>query len=166
MGGVTGSILRGLFEDPAVVKAFHASHNDLRWLRKNFCLQLSRLFDTAVAAQELQRAARMQDERDVGKALPFTGGGDITGLKTLCRDLLGLELDKTHQCSDWRLRPIPPAMLDYAATDAWVLPALHQKLCSLLTVPSLLRVEERCVEKLHEAAAAVVPEIQIELFEN
>jgi len=164
--GVMGSILQGLFRDPEVVKVFHASHNDLRWLRKNFGLQLSRLFDTAVAARELQKAARMQAETDTVISLPFKGGGDVTGLKTLCRDLLGLELDKTHQCSDWRLRPLPPAMLDYASTDAWVLPALHQKLCSLLTASSLFKVEERCTDKLDEAASAVVPGIQIELLET
>ena len=46
-------------------------------------------------------------------------------LQTLCWQYLGYELDKTYQTADWRQRPMPEEMLQYAAIDAQVLLPLH-----------------------------------------
>lgn len=48
-------------------------------------------------------------------------------LAAVCRRELGLRLDKTQQKSDWTLRPLTDAQLNYAALDVEVLLALHEK---------------------------------------
>ena len=47
--------------------------------------------------------------------------GQACCLQTLCRQYLHYELDKTYQTANWRQRPMPAEMLQYAATDAQVL---------------------------------------------
>ena len=42
-------------------------------------------------------------------------------LQTLCRQYLSYELDKTYQTANWRQRPMPEEMLQYAAINAQVL---------------------------------------------
>ena len=51
--------------------------------------------------------------------------GSPVGLQQACAALLGLQLDKGQQVSDWELRPLSEAQLAYAALDAAVLPPLY-----------------------------------------
>lgn len=88
---------------------FHALENDLGPLA-SLGVDLDRVEDTAIAAAML--------------GLP-------TGLETLLRELLGVELDADKaamQRADWEKRPLQPAMLEYAAGDVADLPALHDEL--------------------------------------
>ncbi len=58
-------------------------------------------------------------------------GADADGghsLASVCRRELGLELDKSEQTSTWSRRPLRPEQLRYAALDAEVLLALHDRL--------------------------------------
>ena len=54
--------------------------------------------------------------------------GYTMGLRTLCREVLGRDLDKTFQCSDWAARPLSGDQLTYAALDADVLVRIYLKL--------------------------------------
>jgi len=46
------------------------------------------------------------------------------GLKQLCEMLLGVELTKLYQMADWRIRPLPNGMQDYARSDThYLIPA-------------------------------------------
>jgi ribonuclease D len=55
-------------------------------------------------------------------------GMEKVGLGSLCADLLDLELAKEHSASDWSLRPLGDALLDYAALDVDVLHELWEKI--------------------------------------
>jgi hypothetical protein len=50
-----------------------------------------------------------------------TGDGGSGGLDALCREALGLRLDKRMQRSDWEMRPLSAEQTEYAALDALVL---------------------------------------------
>jgi ribonuclease D len=50
------------------------------------------------------------------------------GLAHLCKTYLGIEVDKTHQLSDWRQRPLPEAMELYAKMDTHYLIDIAQHL--------------------------------------
>jgi len=50
------------------------------------------------------------------------------GLAALLDKYLGVRLSKEHQKADWSRRPLPPAMLEYAAADTRHLPALREAL--------------------------------------
>ncbi|MBT9584014.1 HRDC domain-containing protein [bacterium] len=91
------SPLRAVFEHPGIVKILHAADNDVPYLVERVGGRVGPVFDTHVAARLL--------------GLPRAGLG---GLLT---DFLGLEVDKTFQRADWRLRPLPQAQFDYAQGD-------------------------------------------------
>jgi len=111
--------LADLFLDPGVTKVGHGTSSDLRWLRADFHIFVVNLFDTYLAANTL-------------------GGYDGDGLKHLVGKHFGIALQKEYQRSDWRIRPLPAPMLEYAATDAHYLPHLYVRMASALSQQSRL----------------------------
>ncbi len=94
-----------------VTKIFHDAPVDLRFLK---CPRRARsVICTLVMAQERQQPK--------------------CSLKALAADLLGYEMDKRYQRSNWALRPLSPEQLHYAAMDAWVTYQVWQQL-SLIAV--------------------------------
>lgn len=92
-----GPALRPVLSDPEVLKVMHGSSNDLMWLQRDFHLYAVNVIDTEKAAQAL--------------------GLQATSLAALLRHYLGVSLDKRYQKADWRRRPLPRALLDYARSD-------------------------------------------------
>lgn len=76
----------------------HALDNDVRALDRDFGFRPGAVFDTALAARVL------------GHGLPL-------GLEGLLRAVLGVEVDKSQQRSDWSRRPLTEAQLRYARQD-------------------------------------------------
>lgn len=97
LAGVDLQQLRSLFADRAVTKILHAADYDLRILNRDFDITMVNIFDTMVCAQLLGIAQ--------------------FGLAALLKRYFDVTLDKTHQLSDWSVRPLPAAMRRYAATD-------------------------------------------------
>lgn len=134
-----GVALGPLFADCSIIKVFHAPRGDLRWLWQNFGLTVAGLFDTAAAARELAMAGRPAED---------------PSLKSLCSEHLGLQIDKTFQRADWRLRPLPRGMLSYAAGDSRVLPPLvHVLAAKLVAAGRLDACRDACNKQLAAAAA-------------
>src|SRR3989442_1487879 len=100
--------LGDLLADPQVEKIFHDADYDLRILDRDYGFRARRLCDTRIAAQ-------LAGERAVG-------------LAALLDKYLGVKLSKEHQKADWSRRPLPAAMLEYAAADTRHLPALREAL--------------------------------------
>jgi ribonuclease D len=97
-----------LLADPAITKVFHGGDYDLRILHRDFGFVVRNLVDTSVCAQLL--------------------GYEAIGLAALLERHFGVTLNKTHQRADWSMRPLPPDMLEYAATDTHYLTRLAAKL--------------------------------------
>jgi ribonuclease D len=57
---------------------------------------------------------------------------DRHGLKDLCRELLGVDLSKQQQTSDWGVEKLSEAQIAYAASDVLHLHALRDRLDALL----------------------------------
>jgi ribonuclease D len=57
---------------------------------------------------------------------------DRHGLKDLCRELLGQEISKQQQSSDWGAETLSPEQIEYAASDVRHLHALKAKLDTML----------------------------------
>jgi ribonuclease D len=102
------SSLGALLADPAVELVFHDADYDLRILDRDYGFHARRLFDTRIAAQLL--------------------GEPAVGLAALLEKHVGVSLDKKYQRADWSRRPLPPEMLEYAATDTRYLLALRERL--------------------------------------
>jgi ribonuclease D len=94
--------------DPRIEKTFHDADYDLRVLDRDYRFRAVRLFDTRIAAQ--------------------LAGEPAIGLAALLDKYLGVKLAKEHQKGDWSQRPLPPAMLAYAAADTRHLLALRDAL--------------------------------------
>ena len=101
-----------LLADSRIEKVFHDADYDLRTLDRDYSFRARRVFDTRVAAQLAGEAA--------------------IGLASLVEKYCGVKLAKTHQKADWSTRPLPPAMLAYAAADTRHLPALREALAARL----------------------------------
>ena len=101
-----------LLDDPQVEKIFHDADYDLRILDRDYRFRARRLFDTRIAAQ--------------------LAGEPAVGLAALLEKYVGVKLAKEHQKADWSRRPLPAAMLAYAAADTQHLPALREALRSRL----------------------------------
>ncbi|CAG9467820.1 unnamed protein product [Pedinophyceae sp. YPF-701] len=121
------SALGPVFEDPKIVKVLHEAREDVSWLQRDFGIWIVTLFDTAVAARVLQQRF---------------------SLAALMQDVCGVHISKSHQRADWRLRPIPDAMMDYARRDThsllYVYDVLRRRLLDTppSEVPEAQRVEE------------------------
>jgi ribonuclease D len=112
--------LQRLMEDPAVEKVFHFARFDVAALAENLGIAVQPVFCTKVAS----RLARTYAPRH--------------GLKEVVNELVGVELDKQAQSSDWgRVEDLSEAQLTYACGDVrWLLPAR-------LRLEAMLRREER-----------------------
>jgi exosome complex exonuclease RRP6 len=91
-----------VFSNSAILKVFHGCEQDILWLQRDFGLYVVNCFDTYLAAKELS----------------FPG----FSLAYLVSYYCGVKLDKTHQLSDWRRRPLPVEMMEYAKLDTHYLP--------------------------------------------
>ena len=120
----------GLLADPKVEKIFHDADYDLRILDRDYGFRARRLFDTRIAAQ--------------------LAGEPAVGLAALLEKYAGVKLAKEHQKADWSRRPLPPAMLAYAAADTAHLPALREQLRARLTALGRLAWAEEEFTRLED----------------
>ena len=102
------SKLGDLLADPITVKILHDSENGNMWLQRDFGLYLVNVFDTYHAA----------------KALKFPA----LSLAHLLTYYANIRLNKKHQLSDWRQRPLPADMIAYARSDTVYMHYLHDRM--------------------------------------
>ncbi len=102
--------LRALLGDASVLKIFHYARFDLAVLRAYLELSATPVFCTKVASKLVRT---------------YT---DRHGLKDLCRELLGKELSKEQQSSDWGAAKLSDQQVKYAANDVLFLHQLRDAL--------------------------------------
>ena len=107
-------VLEALFADPTVLKLFHFGRFDLATLQNAFGVMPAPVYCTKIAS----KLARTYTDRH--------------GLKDLVRELLGVEISKQQQSSDWGADTLSDAQLAYAASDVLYLHALRLKLDAML----------------------------------
>jgi ribonuclease D len=122
--------LQRLLADPGVVKIFHYARFDLAALYQAFGVMPEPVFCTKVASKLVRTST------------------DRHGLKDLCRDLLGVELSKQQQTSDWGALELSEAQLTYAASDVLHLHALKARLEYLLDREERRDIAEACFRYL------------------
>lgn len=94
--------------NPKIVKVLHGADSDVQWLQRDFGLYIVNLFDTGRAARVLRLAG--------------------FGYAHLLHHYVGFVADKSHQLSDWRQRPLPRAMKEYAIMDTHYLLDIYEHL--------------------------------------
>jgi ribonuclease D len=103
-----------LLADKSIVKIFHFARFDLAALANAFGVMAEPVYCTKIAS----RLARTYTDKH--------------GLKDLAREVLGVDLSKQQQSSDWGADALTDAQVAYAATDVLHLHALRQKLDVML----------------------------------
>jgi ribonuclease D len=106
--------LKALLADPSLTKIFHFARFDIAMLEKNLQVATTPLYCTKIASKLVRT---------------YT---DRHGLKDLVAELLGVELSKQQQSSDWAANELSPQQLAYAASDVLHLHALKDKLDAML----------------------------------
>ena len=122
--------LRRLLVDPGVVKLFHFARFDIAMIYRYLGVMPQPLYCTKIAS----RLART-----------FT---DRHGLRDLCKDLLGVDLKKEQQSSDWGAVSLTDEQLRYAASDVLHLHALRARLDQMLAREGRGELVLRCFEFL------------------
>ena len=118
--------LKRLLAGPAIVKIFHYARFDIAVLSNAFGVMPAPLYCTKIAS----RLTRTYTDRH--------------GLKDLVRDLLGVDLSKQQQSSDWGAETLSEPQVAYAASDVLHLPALKEKLDTLLAREGRTGLAEAC----------------------
>lgn len=118
--------LKRLMADPEVVKLMHFARFDVAVLQHSLGITVGPVKCTKIAAKLVRT---------------FT---DRHGLKDLCKELLGVELSKQQQSSDWGAVELSAEQLAYAASDVLHLHALWAKLEALLIRENRLALAEAC----------------------
>ena len=126
--------LKKLLGDPDVLKIFHFARFDLAILFHALGVMPSPVYCTKIAS----RLARTYTDRH--------------GLKDLVRELLGVELSKQQQSSDWGADTLSEAQLAYAASDVLYLHALRDKLDVMLARERRGALAQACFQFLPSRA--------------
>ncbi len=133
--GTPAPNLVALLADPALLKIFHFARFDVAMLKKNLGVDCAPVYCTKIAS----KLCRTNTDRH--------------GLKDLCRDLLGVELSKEQQTSDWGAPEPSAEQQHYAAADVLHLHALKDKLDALLAREGRAELAAACHTFLATRAA-------------
>ncbi len=118
--------LERLLADPKTIKLFHFARFDIAVLYKTFGVMAEPLYCTKIASKLVRT---------------YT---DRHGLKDLSRELLGIDLSKQQQSSDWGAAVLSEAQIAYAASDVLHLHALRERLDAMLARENRADLAKAC----------------------
>ncbi|MBX7146919.1 MAG: ribonuclease D [Alphaproteobacteria bacterium] len=124
-----------LLNDPHILKIFHFARFDIAMLNFYLHCDCKPVYCTKIAS----KLARTYTDRH--------------GLKDLCRDVLGVEISKQQQSSDWGHENLSPEQLNYAAHDVIYLHKLKEQLDDLLKRENRYHLVKACFDFLPTRAA-------------
>lgn len=120
--------LKKLLADPKVTKLFHYARFDVAIIQKYLGVRCTPLYCTKIASTLCRT---------------FT---DRHGLRELCRELLGIDISKQQQSSDWGAEELTQDQLSYAANDVLYLHELREKLDAMLEREGRSELAQSCFE--------------------
>ncbi len=119
-----------LIADPNVLKLFHFGRFDIAALEHTFGVQASPVYCTKIAS----RLVRTYTDRH--------------GLAKLLQELLGVDISKQQQPSDWGAAELTEAQIDYAASDVLYLHQLRDALNEMLIREGRMEMAQACFDFL------------------
>lgn len=127
--------LKALLGDPAVTKLFHFARFDLAMIQRHLGVACQPAYCTKIAS----KLARTYTDRH--------------SLRDLCRELLGVDLSKQQQSSDWGAAELSDEQLRYAASDVLYLHRLKATLDDMLEREGRRDLAQACFDFLPARAA-------------
>ena len=126
--------LKALMENQEVLKLFHFARFDIAVMRKYLGARTSPVYCTKIASKLVRT---------------YT---DKHGLKDVTRELLGIELSKQQQSSDWGSEELTAAQKSYAASDVLYLHAIRERLDKMLEREGREHIANACFDFLDTRA--------------
>ena len=120
--------LKKLLLDKTRVKIFHFARFDLAILEHSLGITLQNIFCTKIASRLVRT---------------YT---DSHGLKDICRELLGIQLSKQQQSSDWGTQVLSKDQQEYAARDVIYLHDLRDKFTTMLIRENRVELAQKLVD--------------------
>lgn len=122
--------LKKLIADESVEKIFHFARFDVAIMKKYLGVDCTPVYCTRTASKLVRT---------------YT---DRHGLKHICRELLGVELSKQQQSSDWGAEELTAEQQEYAASDVYYLHQLKEKLDVMLEREGRTSLAKKCFDFL------------------
>tara|TARA_R110000868_G_scaffold6550_3_gene37027 strand:+ start:14836 stop:15450 length:615 start_codon:yes stop_codon:yes gene_type:complete len=122
--------LKALLANPGVEKIFHFARFDVAMVLQHLGVTLAPVFCTKIAS----KLCRTYTDRH--------------GLKDVTRELLGIDMNKQQQSSDWGADELSKAQLEYAASDVLHLHALREQLTAMLVREGRMEMAKACFDFL------------------
>lgn len=119
-----------LMKNDKIEKIFHYARFDLGAIANHFGVMPKNNFCTKIAS----RLSRTYTSRH--------------GLKDICNELLGVQISKQQQCSDWGSEKLSQAQLSYAAGDVLYLHKLRNELVNKLKRENRMELAQKCFDFL------------------
>ena len=145
-GQTSAPNLERLLTNPEVLKLFHFGRFDIAALKAAFGVLTAPVYCTKIASKLIRT---------------FT---DRHGLKYLVQDLLGIDISKQQQMSDWGAETLTEAQLSYAASDVLYLHQLKRELDVRLAREGRTQLAQACFDFLPVRATldlTGLPEVDI-----
>jgi len=120
--------LKRLLADPKVLKIFHFGRFDIAMFIRHLGVTTTPVYCTKTAS----KLTRTYTDRH--------------GLKDLTKELLGVDISKQQQCSDWGASQLTPEQVAYAASDVLNLHALKAKLDQMLEREGRTELAQACFD--------------------
>ena len=122
--------IKRLLTDPAVLKIFHFGRFDIAMFALHLGVTTAPVYCTKIAS----KLARTYTDRH--------------GLKDVVRELMGVDMSKAQQSSDWGAERLTPEQLAYAASDVAYLHGLRTRLDAMLEREGRMELARACFEFL------------------
>ena len=127
--------LTRLLADPAVLKLFHFGRFDIALLKHALGVTTAPVYCTKIAS----RLVRTYTDRH--------------GLKVLLQEMVGVDISKQQQSSDWGAETLSEAQIEYAASDVLHLHTLKEKMDAMLEREGRSALAQSCFDFLPVRAA-------------
>ena len=122
--------LKRVLTDPAILKIFHFGRFDIALFALHLGVTTAPVYCTKIAS----KIARTYTDRH--------------GLKDVSRELIGVDLSKAQQSSDWGAATLSPEQLAYAASDVLNLHRLRERLDGMLVREGRMELAQACFDFL------------------
>lgn len=138
--------LKKLLSNDKILKIFHFARFDMAIINRYLGIQIKNIYCTKIASKLVRT---------------YT---DAHGLKSLCDELLGVEISKKQQSSDWGNKEITKQQIDYAASDVLHLHKIRIRLNEMLKREGRYEDFMRCIEFLPTRAKLDIEGFAADIF--
>lgn len=140
--------LKKLIADPNVMKLFHFARFDVAILKKTFGVDCPNVYCTKIASKLVRT---------------YT---DKHGLRHICRELIGVDISKQYQSSDWGAEELSSEQMNYAASDVYYLHRLKITLDKMLEREGRTDLAQSCFDFLQTRCDLDITGWPYDIFEH